>query len=237
MNKKLENKLTMYEGVWALFGKNTEIVNSVPMLKSSVDEFGTTLAAIHLKSSETSTATTGKAAMKYQAEDDMMTLLLPVAVGLFVYAKKQGNVELMEKVRIAENMLRKIRDADLAGRAETIEVLAEAHVENLVSAGIAQHMINDFKTKVEAYRTDHGVRERSVAERIGARTTVEDYFYKIDEIFEEEIDSAMELIRSSNTQFYNEYFALRVVKDTGVRHKTEPTPAPAATEASRCQVR
>lgn len=50
MNKKLENKLIMYEGVWTLFSKNTEIVNSVPMLKSSVDEFGTTLSAIHMKS-------------------------------------------------------------------------------------------------------------------------------------------------------------------------------------------
>ena len=77
MNKQLENKLTMYEGVWTLFGKNAEVVNSVPMLKSSVDEFGTTLAAIHLKSSEVSTATTGKAAMKYQAEDDLIVFLLP----------------------------------------------------------------------------------------------------------------------------------------------------------------
>ena len=228
MNKQLENKLTMYEGVWTLFGKNAEIVNSVPMLKSSVEEFGTTLAAIHLKSSEVNTATTGKAAMKYQAEDDMITLLLPVAAGLFVYAKKQGNVELMEKARITENVLRKIRDTDLAGRSKTIAALAEANVQNLVPAGITQPMITDLKAKVEAYRTALGVRERSVAERMGARTTMEDHFYKIDEIFEEEIDPAMELIRASNTQFYNEYFALRVVKYTGIRHKPEPTPAPAA---------
>jgi hypothetical protein len=36
----------------------------------------------------------------------------------------------------------------------------------------------------------------------------------------------MELIRGANTQFYNEYFTLRVVKDTGIRHKPEPIPAP-----------
>lgn len=92
-------------------------------------------------------------------------------------------------------------------------------------------MITDLKAKVEAYRTALGVRERSVAERMEARTTMQDHFYKIDEILEEEIDPAMELIRATNTQFYNEYFALRVVKDTGIRHRPEPAPAPAATPA------
>ena len=61
MNKQLENKLTMYEGVWTFFGKNADIVNTVPMIKSSVDEFGTTLAAIHMKSSEVNTNRVSKA--------------------------------------------------------------------------------------------------------------------------------------------------------------------------------
>lgn len=74
--------------------------------------------------------------MKYQAEDDLIALLMPVAAGLFVYAKKQGNAELMEKARITEGVLRKIRDTDLAGRAETIAALAEENVQNLVPAGI-----------------------------------------------------------------------------------------------------
>jgi hypothetical protein len=41
---------------------------------------------------------------------------------------------------------------------------------------------------------------------------------------EEEIDPAMELIRATKTRFYNEYFTLRVVKETGVRHKPETPP-------------
>ena len=229
MNKQLENKLTMYEGVWTLFGKNAEIINTVPMLKSSVEEFGTTLTAIHMKSSEVDTATTGKVAMKYQAEDDMIALLLPIASGLFVYAKKKGNAELMEKARVTEYVLRRIRDTELASRAETIAALAEENTANLIPAKITSDMIADLKIQVDAYRNALGVRERSVAERKGARITMQDHFYKMDEILGEEIDPAMELIRASNTQFYNEYFALRVVKDTGVRHRPEPEPAPAAT--------
>jgi len=215
----------MYEGVWTLFGKNAEIVNSVPMLKSSVDEFGTTLAAIHQKSSEVTTATTGKVAMKYQAEDDMLALLLPIASGLFVYAKKKGNAELMEKARVTEYVLRRIRDTELAGIAENIAALAEENTANLSTTNITSDMIADLKIQVDAYRQALGIRERSVAERKGARITVQDQFYKIDDILEEEIDTAMELIRTKYSRFYNEYFGLRVVKDTGIRHKPEPAPA------------
>jgi hypothetical protein len=194
------------------------------------EEFGTTLTAIHMKSSEVDTATTGKVAMKYQAEDDMIALLVPIASCLFVYAKKKGNAELMEKARVTEYVLRRIRDTELASRAETIAALAEENTANLIPANITSDMIADLKIQLDAYRNALGVRERSVAERKGARITMQDHFYKMDEILGEEIDPAMELIRASNAQFYNEYFALRVVKDTGVRHnKPEPAPAPAAT--------
>jgi hypothetical protein len=91
-------------------------------------------------------------------------------------------------------------------------------------------MIADLKAKVQAYRNALG---SGVAERMGARTTMEDLFAKVDGIGEEEIDPALELIRACKTQFYNEYFALRLIKDTEIRHweeasKPKPTPAPVA---------
>jgi hypothetical protein len=165
MNKQLENRLTMHEGVWIFFGKNAEIVNSVPMLKSSVEEYGTNLTAIHLKSSEVDTATTGKVAMKYQAEDDLIGILLPVASGLFVYAKKRGNAELMEKARVTEYSLRRLRDTELASKGETIAGLAGENAANLTSANISSDRIADLKIQVDVYRKALGEREKSVAER------------------------------------------------------------------------
>jgi len=62
---------------------------------------------------------------------------------------------------------------------------------------------------------------------------MEDLFAKVDGIWEEEIDPALELICASKTQFYNEHIALRLIKDTEIRHweeasKLKPTPASAA---------
>ena len=50
---------------------------------------------------------------------------------------------------------------------------------------------------------------------------MEEGFDKMDEILEEEIDPAMKLIQTLNIQFYNEYFALRALKNTGVLYKPE----------------
>jgi hypothetical protein len=226
MNKRMENKLTMYEGVNALFQSNAATVDAIPTLKESVVRFNTTLASIPLKASEVNNASTGKAAVKNQLEDELVTLLLPIAAALYIFAKKQNDVELMEKVRITESGLRKYRDTDLANRAATIATFAESNNKNLVSAGITDAMITALNDKAQEYLTAVGARESSVAERMGARTSMEDLFYSIDDMLEEEIDPAMELIRGTNTQFYNGYFALRVVKDTGVRHKPQVQPAP-----------
>ena len=72
-----------------------------------------------------------------------------------------------------------------------------------------------------------------MADRIGARGTMADLFDKVAELLNEEFDRYMELLRSTETEFYNKYFAARVVKDIGVRHKANAPapPAPATTPA------
>jgi hypothetical protein len=68
----------MYEGILTFLRTNTETVNIVPMLKDSVDEFASVVAALSLKSTEVSNASTGKTAVKSQTEDDLIAVLLPV---------------------------------------------------------------------------------------------------------------------------------------------------------------
>ena len=63
-------------------------------------------------------------------------------------------------------------------------------------------------------------------------------FYTVDELLAEEFDRYMELLRPTETEFYNTYFAARIVKDTGKRHRTNgdaegaaKTPPPAPPQA------
>ena len=48
-------------------------------------------------------------------------------------------------------------------------------------------------------------------------------------ILENQIDNLMEVYKASDTQFYNEYWEARVIKDIGQRHKVrleEPAAQP-----------
>jgi hypothetical protein len=54
-------------------------------------------------------------------------------------------------------------------------------------------------------------------------------FSEIDELLADEIDRHMEHLKQKYSQFYEQYFSARMVKDIGVRHRIEipkPTPAP-----------
>jgi hypothetical protein len=80
-------------------------------------------------------------------------------------------------------------------------------------------MLTDLEGKIQAFSSSIGQRESSVAERMGARGNLMELFDVADKTLTEELDRLMELVRGSQTQFYNEYFAARVIKDLGTRHR------------------
>ncbi|HVN48033.1 MAG TPA: hypothetical protein VMU30_04345 [Bacteroidota bacterium] len=116
-------------------------------------------------------------------------------------------------------LLRKLRDTALPDKAEEIAKLADANMPALAAANITADTITALRAKAAAYLDAIGARESSMGKRKGARTSMEEDFDEMDEILDEELDPAMELVRTSNPEFYNAYYALRPVKNTGVRHE------------------
>jgi hypothetical protein len=79
-----------------------------------------------------------------------------------------------------------------------------------------------LKCSVEKFGTSLGTIYLKLS--VEDTTTVEklkEHFYNMDEILEEEIDPAIELIHSANPQFYKEYFTLRAMIPTGLQHTHE----------------
>jgi hypothetical protein len=53
-------------------------------------------------------------------------------------------------------------------------------------------------------------------------------FDAADDLLNEELDKFMEIIKRSESEFYDKYFAARIIKDTGIRHRSvEEQPVPA----------
>lgn len=227
MNKREENKLTMYEGLLTLLQANSAKVQSVGGFADAIAELTAIVGGIKAKETELGGATAGKAAAKYNAEDALVAALLPVSSALYMYGRKQNDTELQERAKTTEARLRTLRDTELASFGTTIGELATAHSGGIAPYGVTPEAIADLKTKAGTYSSAIGARESSIADRKGARESLSDLFARADDMLNEEFDHFMELLRPTETELYNKYFAARVVKDTGVRHKTNGETVPA----------
>lgn len=219
MNKRLENRLTMYEGLLSLLQSNMDKINAVGGFADSVNELTAVINDVKTKSAEVDKATVGKTTIKYDSEDALVAELIPICSALFLFGRKQNNAEIKERVDISESKLRKMRDTELAAYGIAIADLAAANARGIAGYGYTEEKINSLRSKAQNYSTSIGVKESSVADRKGARGTMSDLFDKADEILNEDLDRFMEILRPTETEFYNKYFAARVVKDTGVRHR------------------
>ncbi|MCL5268385.1 MAG: hypothetical protein M1469_09820 [Bacteroidetes bacterium] len=224
MNKGQENRATMYTSVDTLLEMNIEKTGEIPAFEQSITAFRGHSTDLKNKSLEFGKATAGKSETKWNAEDDLIGSLLPVASGLKVLAKRKSNPELAEIVDVTETSLRRMRDTELVTRARTIHTEAGKLTADLVQFGATSEKLADLGVKIDAYEKSIGGRESSVAQRMGARQAMIDLFGKVDDDLEE-IDNLMELLRAKYPDFYNEYQAARTVKDTGVRHRKSELPA------------
>ena len=231
MNKRQENKLTMYEGLLTLLQANSAKGASITGYSDAVTQFSSLIMEVKEKSTEVESVTVGKTVVKSEAGDALIVALLPVCSALYVYARKQNIPEIKGRVGITEAHLHTIRDTELASFGDAVVDLATANAAGIAPMGITADKIADLKTKADAYNAAIGAKESSVASRKGARGTLDDLFNHADELLNEELDRYMELLRSADTEFYNKYFAARVIKDIGVRHKAN-APAPPTTAAS-----
>jgi hypothetical protein len=227
MNKELENKLTMYEAVSTLLGNNESIVTTVPAFVALKNDFTARVQEIHRKAIAKRDATAGKTETKQEAKDSLVSALMAIAAPMYTYARKVKNNEVKDIADVRQSKLEKLRDTELVSRATSIHTQANTIGAALEPYGVTIAMITDLDTKINNFNAALGERESGMAIRSGATTALIDLFNAADELLNEDMDRLIETLRVSNTDFYNEYFAARVIKDIGVRHEpVTPTPPP-----------
>jgi hypothetical protein len=219
MTDNQENKLTMYEAVQTLLDANGDKTAGYSAFAGAVGRFGSTVDAIKGKSTELEGAGMGKVAAKNQAEDELVGALIPIASALFVHAGASKDPELKQKADISETDLRRVRDTELVARASSLLKTANQYASALGDFGVTAAKLAECQSKIDAFNSSIGQRESSAAERVGARANLLELFDVADRTLTEELDRLIELVRGSETQFYNEYFAARVIKDLGTRHR------------------
>ena len=203
MNKREENKYTMYKAVEKILDDNISIINK---FKEALNN----LSAID---NQYLTITKGASDKKKNSEKQLIKYLINISSALYVYGRKEGNEDLMSVSKINKSMLKKVRDTGLLQIAKAIYQKANENKDNIKDYGISDTNITDFNSILKAYDESLSSMESRGAQSKAARKTLSDEFNNVDEILKEDIDKLARILNDKNPVFYEDYKSSRVIKD------------------------
>jgi hypothetical protein len=233
MTRTEMNKLAMYHAVVAVFDVYQPVIETFLPLNEAVASFKTDLSSITSRNLEHS-GTTGATAAKNTAIAVMSEKGFSIANALFLYGRKAKDEELKTACRLTQSDFNHFNETDLEKCCTAMLSLAQTHAAALVTYRISSEVITSLQSALETYRKKSDIKDDKSAGSKAAREVLFQLFASIDETLKEDIDRMMEGVKSDNIDFYNKYFAARVIKDIGGSHaKTDKNIAELAEVSAR----
>lgn len=213
MNKREENKFSMYRAVEKVVDEYAETVATIPALTECVNDYKTAIVKIGELDSQYQTIAKGYTVTKDTAEDALVDAMMDVGSALYVYARKTKDEHLKVLCKFSVSQLKKMRDTELLQKAKNLLVSVNAHLEDVAAYGIAAEVVTELERKIKDYDTTLSNKDSKAAESKTARASLTQQFQDVDEILKEDLDTLMELMKQRNREFHNQYKAARVIKD------------------------
>lgn len=226
MTNHEENKLNMFNAVLAVMKEHETVVTEIPALAEATAQFQSEVTAIEETEMQYGQSTSGKTAEKNVAVEEVIVYLLPVRAALYALALKKKDEELKAVSSSTESFLKKLRDVELVKTADEILQAAQQRINDLAPYKITADKLTALKDKIDAVKSKGGKKDTGFSNKSALRKLLTEKFDSADEILSEHMDTMMELVRPDNTQFYNQYFSARVIKDLGAGRKITDTPPP-----------
>ena len=226
MKRHEANKLNMLKAVNAVLESSTTIVTEYPALSEAATELKTKIAEINAIDNKFSTSIDGKTSTKNMLEDELIEDLMPVKAALYAYAVRNKNEELKTLTKESESTLKRMRDPEFLQKAELIKTEAQKHLADFAAYKITEAVLTELQEKITAFGEALDGKDTGFANRSALRIALTEKFDEADSILTELLDALIELVRKSNTLFYDQYYAARVIKDLGTPQKTEEVKTP-----------
>ena len=226
MKRHEANKLNMLKAVNAVLESSTTIVAEYPALSEAAIELKSKIAEINAIDMKFSTSIDGKTSTKNMLEDELIEDLMPVKAALYAYAVKNKNEELKMLTKESESTLKRMRDPEFLQKAELIKTEAQKHLADLAAYKITEAVLTELQEKITAFGEALDGKDTGFANRSALRIALTEKFDEADSILTEQLDALIELVRKTNTLFYDQYYAARVIKDLGTPQKTEEVKTP-----------
>ena len=218
MNKKLENKIAMLDGVHAFISEHGNVISENSGLRLLNEDLKRKTDEIRNLENLRINISKGKADAKNVNRRYITSVGLSLASKLFDYAKKSGNSELKSQSDKSRSELERYRDTEQIIVMLKIIENAETYLEALNEYGLTRESLDKFKSDLNFFRESLDSKTMSAALRVSAGKSLNVLFREAKEILKT-IDMAVEEYKESDITFYNGYKSVRMIKDLGTRYR------------------
>ncbi len=222
------NKFAMIKAVYSVLTASSAEYASLPAMAAATALLGSMIEEIKKKEKERNESAEGKRGARDAAQTALINAVYPIACSIGAYASEKKNVELAEKAKVTKSELQRLRPADLSLKANSIHDLANSLLQELAGHGVTEAVLANALAKDASFNEAVGGVNTGSTGQSAAISAVENLFKEGDVLLHERLDKLMEVLKEDHLQFYDAYFAARVIKDLGTGHSngggTEPPP-------------
>lgn len=214
MTTKQENRLSMYLPVDTYCDANTAITASLPNFSTNAAALKNAIASIKSFSEVQKVDRSGATTNKSNAGGQLIVIAADNARKLTAYAKFTNNSILLSEVNISEGKFKNFADTELRDYAQIIYNRAQTNVTALAAYGITAATQTAFAAAIKAYSDSLALPRVSETTKVQATKQLELAFKAADTALRN-MDTAVEIIRLSQPNFYKGYKTARKIVELG----------------------
>jgi len=215
MKKSTKNKMLMYQMV-------SDIISDYPSAWSGIPKFATTFTTFSAKFESLKVLAEKERAYVVGVKDSRDSLreetaenAIQISSALVALAAETKDIELLSLMRITKVQLLNRSHADTVILLDRILIHAQQYSTDLVEYGVTQELLN----KLILLRDELVVKilspRKAILKRKDTIVQIATLSSEIDLLLKNSLDKMVNVLRTDNIQFYNEYFNSRMVLSYG----------------------
>ena len=214
MNKRQENRFSMYLTTVDYCDKNADITVILPNFSTNLSTLKVTCDQIHLIVEEQAADTSGTTAGKNDYKETLIVLGADTSRKLVAFAKLEKNQKLLKEISFTEWDLRRLPDTVLADTVKLIYDRAQAHLASLATYFVTAETQAALLQAITNYKLALASPRVEKISQVQATKQLAILFAKGDEALAN-MDTVVEIVRLTHANFYAGYKAARKIIEAG----------------------
>jgi len=221
MEKKIENRISMYKTVIGLCDANTTILNEIPAFGGKLLQFKGKVSVIDATAALQMLDISGHARDKATARGALEATATALAGAMASFAEAKGNLTLKAEADFTASELKLARDEELVYHCDNLHDKINRNIAELTPYGITEPVLEAYEDLLEAYeaktydptlaRTDKKAHTRLLKEQ----TRDASRFLKRN------MDPLAKMFDVQHHEFYLQYRNARIIYDLRGRKEDE----------------